>query len=73
MAKPTLKEQVEFYKMKSDAYEELLDYIRRKCKADGDLEFAVRKQMRAYLKIASEPMPGTPEHREKYGIPFEEE
>lgn len=68
--KATESEMLAYYKEQCELYEEYLDWIRHKCKEDGDLEHAVRPAIRRFAKARRNPMPGTSAWREANGIPF---
>jgi len=73
MKNPTQKELASFYKGRAKQYEEMLEFVRRKCKTDADMEFALRKVLRSYVRTKNAPRPGTKEYMEIHGIPFGDE
>lgn len=73
MKNPTQKELASFYKELAEQYEAMLDFVRRKCKTDSDMEFALRKVLRSYVRARNAPRPGTKEYMEIHGIPFGDE
>jgi len=71
MTKAKTEDLLEFYKHRCERYESILDFVRQKCRHEPDMEFALRKVLKDFHGVRTMPLPGTPEYREKHGIPFD--
>lgn len=67
-----IETELSYWKEKAEAFSNLLQSVRVKCRADGDIEYEMRDTMREYLRIRDLPLPGTPQYMEIHGIPFDD-
>lgn len=71
MSKAKQADLLDFYKERCETYEDILSYVRAKCRGNGDMEYALRSQIRRFARERAKPLPGTPEYREAHGIPID--
>lgn len=74
MTKAELERDLKYYKEFAEAADDIFTFLLKRAKMDAETEFALgRKTIQRIRQLRQAPKPTVEEHREKNGIPFEDD